>query len=149
MLKKLLRAGPREWFSMLEAQLWVLWAALLVTFLPRGRLVSAGEAAAAAPLPKSDDADTVDRVVTAISRVTRFGLSRPACLVRSIALQRMLVFHGVAPVEVRFGVRKREDTFESHAWVEWGGTVVGDEPRHVRSFIPIDALSLTSSTRIR
>jgi hypothetical protein len=83
----------------------------------------------------------MERVSAAISRVSRHGLGRPKCLVQSIALQRMLSRHGIAGARVRFGVRRGPDSFDSHAWVEWNGRVVGDDPRHVRKFTPLDDLS--------
>ena len=78
-----------------------------------------------------------------VRRVCRYGLTRPECLVRSIALQRMLSFHGVSGSRVRFGVRHREGTFESHAWVECGNQVIGEDLLHIRSFTPLEKLSIS------
>lgn len=139
---KLLRAGPVEWFAMVEAQLWVIWAHIRVRVTPRGRLVSRTDRPASR-IPSGPLSPKIDRIVSAISRVSRFGVSRPECLVRSIALQRMLSFHGVDDALVRFGVRTRDGEFESHAWVEHGGRVLGDDLRHVRTFSVLDPLTIT------
>jgi hypothetical protein len=140
----LLRAGPRGWLDLVEAQLWVLWAQVLVRLVPKGRLVSTsftpGGATGRADFAR--DRKTTERVTTAISRVCRYGTLRPECLVRSIALQKMLVRHGIENSRVRLGVRSRDGVFESHAWVECGDRLVGDEPVHVRTFTPLEGLSV-------
>lgn len=140
---RLLRAGPGEWARLLEAQFWILWAGVRVRFLPRGRLVTAVPPRSGEDGANPKDRQRVHRIETSLVRVARRGLGRPACLVRSMALERMLRAHGVAPTRVRFGVRQREGTFESHAWVEWGDRIVGDDLRHIRSYTPIDDLALT------
>jgi hypothetical protein len=128
---------------LIEAQLWVGWAQLLVRVLPKGRLVSRSFTDRPASLTAVAGAPgTADRIATAVSRVCRHGLLRPECLVRSIALQKMLVRHGIENSRVRLGVRSRDGVFESHAWVECGDRVIGDEPWHVRTFAPLDGLSV-------
>ena len=142
-VRALLRAGPRGWLDLVEAQLWVAWAQLLVRMVPKGRLVSRSfSASRAADEAPPVNLDLAERVATAVSRICRHGLLRPECLVRSIALQKMLVRHGVDDSRVRLGVRTRDGVFESHAWVECGGRLIGDEPGHVRTFMPLEGLSL-------
>jgi hypothetical protein len=147
MLRKLLATGPRGWLELTEAQLWIAWAALLVTLRPRGQLVSS-EPLPSPPAPASDPEPIrgtggfEERAAVAIQRVARHGIGRPQCLIRSLALQRMLSAHGIRGAVVRFGVRKVEGEFESHAWVEQGGRILGDDPLHVRSFTPLDTLSV-------
>jgi hypothetical protein len=143
-VRTLLRVGPRGWLELLEAQLWVAWAQLLLRAVPKGRLVSASLTAdpTFGGSALSGQADTAQRIATAVSRVCRYGLLRPECLVRSIALQKMLVRHGIGDSRVRLGVRSRDGVFESHAWVEHGDGLIGDEPGHVRTFTPLDGLSV-------
>jgi hypothetical protein len=144
-MRALLRGGPGVWLDLVEAQLWVAWARVLVWVVPKGRLVS-GPSEAASPAPTgatAGDRDGAERVATAVSRVCRHGLLRPECLVRSIALQRMLVRRGIQDSRVRLGVRHRDGALESHAWVECGDRLIGDEPGHVRTFTPLDGLSVS------
>jgi hypothetical protein len=47
------------------------------------------------------------------------------CLARSIVLSCLLERQGIA-AQVRIGVRKGEQGFEAHAWVEAGGTILND-----------------------
>jgi hypothetical protein len=128
----------------MEAQAWVAWAQLLVRTVPKGRLV-ASSLASTGPNPAGSPAVVpalADRIATAVARVCRHGLLRPECLVRSIALQKMLARHGIEDSRVRLGVRSRDGVFESHAWVECGDCLIGDEPGHVKTFTPLDGLSV-------
>ena len=61
-------------------------------------------------------------------------LSPASCLPRSTALRRLLRWHG-HPAELRLGVRRENGRTLGHAWVEVEGTVVGDRPDFVRSFV--------------
>lgn len=144
MWRKLFREGPRGWLDLIEAQLWIAWASLRVRLMPRGRLVSPStDAPDDARSSTSHAADCIDRLTVAIGRVCRHGPVRAECLVRSIALQRMLRAHGVRDARVCFGVRSRGGELQSHAWVERAGRVIGDEPRHVRTFTKMDGLSIS------
>ncbi|MFO0895995.1 MAG: lasso peptide biosynthesis B2 protein [Pirellulales bacterium] len=49
---------------------------------------------------------------------------RPTCLTRSLALTRLLRRHG-QPAELRIGVRKVNEQFAAHAWVECQGEAFG------------------------
>ncbi len=54
--------------------------------------------------------------------------NRPApasCLVRSLALERLLRQAGYA-AHLRLGVQRTTGQLQGHAWVEVGGRVVGD-----------------------
>jgi len=49
---------------------------------------------------------------------------RPTCLTRSMALNYLLRRHGL-PAELRIGVRKTDERFAAHAWVECAGEAFG------------------------
>lgn len=55
----------------------------------------------------------------------RWGLYRPNCLQRSMALWWLLRQQGLSS-EFRIGARMREGVFEAHAWVERGDRVLND-----------------------
>jgi hypothetical protein len=136
-LRKLLAAGPKGWWLLLQAQLAIVEAALLVRFRSEGALMRDLATIRAAPsLAASDDARVVDATGLAIDRVARIGLGRPLCLVRSLALQRLLLRKGVSGSSIQVGVRMRSRGLQAHAWVEWRGRVVGEDPEFVRSFRP-------------
>jgi len=86
--------------------------------------------------------DTITGVVWALTRAARYGVFRPKCLVRSMALERMLRRHGFEGGEIHIGVRLEEGDLKAHAWVEWDGRILGDDPRHVRTFVPATDLRL-------
>lgn len=163
----------------------VLLAALLhARFRPTGQLVApAAPASRAAPtesdLPEAQAAlerraVVVGRATRAIDRAARRGLFRPTCLVRSLALVRLLERWGVPGARIRIGVRRGAPAGEgmvavespagdmlpsggaprpgpggsarvrAHAWVELGGRVIGDDPRHVATFRPLGSVTSRS-----
>jgi len=79
----------------------------------------------------------VRQLETAVDRVARFGLWRPRCLVRAMALHRLLERTGVRGSRVRIGVQLQGQRFSAHAWVVWGSLVLGDDPGRVRRFATI------------
>ncbi len=147
MLRKLLSVGPRGWWDLWVAQLHLLGALVVVRVRPMGRLVTPSPERGTPPVPSPLEVpEELGRVERAIRRAAAHGMIRPRCLVRSIALRRMLESRGVQGSLVRFGVRRRGARFEAHAWVEWGGRVIGDEPRHVATFSPIEDLDLVDAS---
>jgi len=56
------------------------------------------------------------------------------CLMKSIALLRALQSNG-HEAELVIAVQARP--FVAHCWVQWEGTVLNDDPDHVRTFVPI------------
>lgn len=69
----------------------------------------------------------------AVANTHPIGIS---CLSRAIALRSFLEARGVGS-SVAIGVRRGADgkNIEGHAWVEVDGAVVGDDPRHVASYV--------------
>jgi len=84
------------------------------------------------------DGRLVESVCWAVSRAHRFGVFRPKCLVRALAIQRMLRRRGIVTSRLQIGVRTLEGRFEAHAWVELGGAILGDSPQHVRQFTRVN-----------
>jgi hypothetical protein len=95
-----------------------------------------------APSPEEHDiaplvGDSVKIVLKMESAVARNLLFRPNCLERSLALWWLLRGRSIV-TEVRVGARKREQIFEAHAWVEYGGTVLNDPDETHLDFVPFD-----------
>lgn len=80
---------------------------------------------------------TLARLVLALNRAAEYGFFRPTCLVRAVALERMLHRSGLAGGVVRVGVRPAGHTLLAHAWIERDGRVVGDDAGRVRQFTPL------------
>ena len=82
------------------------------------------------------------RLALAVVRAASFGVFRPQCLVRSVALWRMLADRGISGALVRVGVRRKNGEFSAHAWVELAGETLGDADDHVGSFVPMTNLDV-------
>lgn len=82
----------------------------------------------------------------AVGRVATFGLSRPSCLARTIALRELLLAEGIQGASIRIGVRRHRGEFQAHAWVRWGDQVLGDHPQHIATFTEVDDLRVMEST---
>ncbi len=140
-LRRLRELTWLEWRDLVRAQLTLIYVQFLIWLLPRGKLVgksqhSAAEGAEdAAPLPRR-----VRQLELGIARAADHGLLRPDCLVRAIALQRMIEAHGFSGARVRVGVRRNGSQFLAHAWVEYQGHVLGDAASRVSSFDQIAPL---------
>ena len=149
-LRKLTRLSLREWADLLEAQLALLLAQFRVWTRPTGRLVSHSSAPAAEPPTPATDADgsvqqRADALALAVGRAAEFGLFRPLCLVRAVALNHVLEHHGVTGSRVRVGVRMRNGRFAAHAWVEYGDRILGDNEAHVGSFVELSEVRLVDA----
>lgn len=140
-LGKLSRLEPTGLLELVQAQLLLIWAWLLVRLVPRGRLLRGrqiGPTAGCAAVG-SIEAEVARRLALAVSRAAEHGLFRPTCLVRALAIERFLRVRGIDSGRVRVGVRMggRGSGFGAHAWVELGDLILGDEEWHVRSFTPV------------
>jgi hypothetical protein len=90
--------------------------------------------------PAVDRVEDARRIALAVNRAATFGLIRPRCLVKSRALRKLLDEAGIAGASVRVGVQLTDGRFRAHAWVEYAGQVVGDDPAAVARFVPIPGL---------
>jgi hypothetical protein len=117
-----------------QAQVTLIWAQFTVWTRRPGTLIDLHEAA---DTPTSSDAMKAKRWVLALDRATRRGLFRPSCLPRALALQRLLRRHQVGGSYVRIGVRFDAGVLKAHAWVVCGDTVIDQDPRSVREFVPL------------
>lgn len=142
---KLATLSLSQWRHLFHAQFALLAAQALVWMRPLGRLVdsapsdplagssaaSVGEVSAAATPPLGD---LPVQLALGVRRAAAYGVFRPLCLVRSVALNRMLERHGIHGSRIRVGVRLVDGSFAAHAWVEYQGHVLGDEVEHVSNF---------------
>lgn len=148
-VRKLRSLRGRDLLDILRCQWALLRAQVLVWTRPDGHLLAidhsstgttqgrsfdvarAGESTRS--LPESRLAE-VRRLSLALSRAARFGLIRPACLVRAVALQSVLEARGLAGSRIRIGVRREGTEFAAHAWVDYHGVVLDDSPGRVGTY---------------
>ncbi|HEX6316009.1 MAG TPA: lasso peptide biosynthesis B2 protein [Gemmatimonadaceae bacterium] len=135
---KLRKLGLRDWKDLVRAQLALMRAQREMQSLPTGAMVRDEDA----PIGTStgDRVDDARRIALAVNRAAAFGLLRPRCLVKSRALRKMLDQEGITGAQVRVGVQLSEGRFRAHAWVEYGGQVVGDDPVTVAQYVPMPGL---------
>lgn len=138
MLTRVARQSPADWSDLIEAQIAIIEAQFLVWTRPLGRFVSD------APISSTGDREPVSarsrewrdafRTARAVRRAANYGVMRPTCLVRAVALSRMLEKRGIRGSRVRVGVQQENGEFSAHAWVQLGGRVLGDDAQRVATF---------------
>lgn len=77
----------------------------------------------------------MDRLVALFTQAAATSAHGAACLPRSLALRRFLGRYGIES-RLRLGMRKTDEGWTGHAWVEHAGQVVGDREEFVRQFVP-------------
>jgi hypothetical protein len=127
-----------DWNDLVDAQLSLLIAQYLVWTRPKGRFVKDAQLDSPGvqePVSlRSEMWRNAFRAAVAIRRVADHSWLKPRCLVRAVALSRMLEKRGITGSRVRVGVKQRAGEFSAHAWVELGQRVLGDDAHHVQSF---------------
>jgi hypothetical protein len=67
----------------------------------------------------------------------RHGLLHPSCLAKSLTLWWLLGRDGI-PADLRIGIRKENEEFEAHAWVERDGHALNEPEDHHRHYAAFD-----------
>jgi hypothetical protein len=75
-------------------------------------------------------------VTRSVDRAARHVPFATTCLHRSLALWWMLGRRGLGG-ELRFGARKQQGRLEAHAWVEYGGLALNEDPALERGYVPL------------
>ena len=138
--KKLSTLSLRDWVELVQAQWALLLAQATVRRRPIGSLATPISEMGATP--DSARMGEARQLALSVLRAARFGVFRPQCLVRSVALSNMLAARGIQGAVVRIGVRRTNGEFLAHAWVELGGEMIGDADDHVGSFVPLTNLDV-------
>lgn len=137
--RRLFSLPAHEFGELLVAQLFLLQALWTVHRRPKGALLRPVDDVASQG--SGTGSGRLAELVVAVDRASRYGAFRPTCLVRAVALERMIVRAGVGPAVVKIGIQRGGDVFLAHAWIELDGRVVGDEPSRVRRFTPLHDFS--------
>lgn len=134
-----------------QAQLALFRAQGMRWVRPLGQLVDVADQPSSSllPAPTLSQREAGERFAKAINRATRYGIFRPKCLTRAVALSRMLDAHGIGGHRIRIGVRRADGTFTAHAWVELGKWILGDSDSSVRSYVPLTEAHVVSGRRGR
>jgi hypothetical protein len=114
--------------------------AFLQRFLPSE---NAGFGSAAAPA-----FDPALRVARMVRAAAYFGVGNFTCLEKSLTLWWLLGRQGIEST-VRIGARKDQQTFEAHAWVERGGTVLQEQDEPERLYAVFEGRFPMLPSRVR
>src|SRR6266478_3930976 len=110
------------------------WRGFRATRAGLQRLLSnAGTESAAGPADK--DASVTAHIVNAADR---HGLVHPSCLAKSLTLWWLLGRQGISS-HLRIGIRKENEEFEAHAWVEHDGVALNEPDEHHHHYAAFDA----------
>src|SRR2546423_6105648 len=121
--------------ALARAQIELLSAQLLVWRRPVGQLVAFGDSGyTTEPERPADHRGEATRAARAIQRAATYGVFRPRCLVRALALHRYLGRMGLTNSVVRIGVRREANELLAHAWVEYDGLVFGETKATAATF---------------
>jgi hypothetical protein len=142
-VRRLFSLTPQEFADLVVAQWFLLVALWTVRRRPKGELLRPLESTSVAGGIR-DDA-RLERLAVAVDRMARFGLFRPTCLVRAVALERQIRRANAGPAVVRVGVSQVAGKLLAHAWIELEGQVIGDEQARVRRFTPLHDFSALTS----
>src|SRR6266850_1865033 len=145
-LGKVIRLQRRDWGDLLAAQTALLRAQVLVWTRRCGALLAPVQVASNGDATTQDAPPPVRRLAVAISRAANYGLFRPSCLVRAVALHRMLLDRGFPDTSLRVGVRHQAGTLLAHAWVEYRGAVLADEEWRVKRFAELARMGMSPTS---
>lgn len=67
--------------------------------------------------------ETVQKTCRMVKAAVHYGMGHPTCLEQALVLWYLLQGQGI-PVRLRIGVRKLQEKFEAHAWVENEGVAL-------------------------
>jgi hypothetical protein len=136
-LHKLRALRRREWIDLFAAQFALVKTQMRMKRIPVGTLTVRDTAT---PELESGDRERAHALARAVSRAADYGVFRPFCLVRAMALQELLDSNGIRGSAVRVGVRREAGEFSAHAWVVWRNELLGDREDHVARFTEVSDL---------
>jgi Transglutaminase-like superfamily len=73
-----------------------------------------------------------------VNSADRYGIIHASCLAKSLTLWWLLERQGIVS-HLRIGIRKENEKFEAHAWVERAGVALNEPEEHHRHYAAFDA----------
>lgn len=139
-LHKLRKISFSQVIDLLRAQAALVSATRAVKKKPLGELVAVTETAAG---PVDDEGRLrSQRIAWSVVQAAKHGALPATCLVRSVAIQHLLLRENLPPGEIRVGVKWDDGGFFAHAWVEQDERILGDTRQHVGQFDPVTDMRL-------
>lgn len=100
------------------------------------------------PAAPENAAETAQHTAEIVNAAANRGFIRANCLKRSLVLWYLLRRRGIV-TDLRIGVRRGDNGFEAHAWIEYAGVVINDNPRYVALFAPFKGDMMASFTFVK
>lgn len=141
-LRRLAALDARSLLDLVSAQWALLRAQWRLRREPIGSLTTRSTGASNQP---TGDIARARALALAINRAATFGVIRPHCLARALALTELLKRADVRGSEIRVGVRRQNGVFGAHAWVRLGDEVLGEQREHIASFTEVDDIRVLGS----
>ena len=91
-------------------------------------------------LPLDIQAEESQIVARMVFIAANHGLYRANCLKKSLVIWWLLARAGI-PTDLKIGIRKADEVFAAHSWVEAFGTVLVDHPDVNQTYQPITGIS--------
>jgi Transglutaminase-like superfamily len=132
--RKLASLSRREWRDMLRAQWALVRAQVRLRTRPRGGLLDRWTAGTTRATAEPAHLERAREIGDAVRRVGLYGVTRPQCLARSLAICELLEREHLPGAIVRIGIRPQASALTAHAWVEFAGEIIGDSRAHVRGY---------------
>ncbi|MBA3257951.1 MAG: lasso peptide biosynthesis B2 protein [Gemmatimonadales bacterium] len=142
--RKPTRLSAGEVADVARAQIALFRAQAAIWSRPSGGLIDVARDTPAPDLPGAEALAV--RLGRAVHRAAAYGLFRPKCLARALALKTMLEERGVRGARLCVGVRPEGGRLLAHAWVEYGTVVLADRVAHVRGFRRLTELGVVGGS---
>ena len=126
-----------------EAQVALLRAELLRWLRPAGELVQPAASPDIHAFVSAEEREAYARFSLAVDRAARYGVFRPQCLASALALSGMLGARAFNAHRIRIGVRKADNAFAAHAWVELDDALPENSTGDSRGYTALTTVSLS------
>ena len=142
--RQLGRLTASQWLVLLQSPFVLGAAGMRLRFSGYRATLEWARRGAAPGIPAPQQLPLARQTAYALAVAVKYGPWRPKCLLRSLALARLLARRGI-PFELRIGVPAGQDAaqgadpadFEAHAWVEHNGIVLNDRHDISDEYTPV------------
>lgn len=122
------------WFGLIRVAFWLRWRSLAWVWRRVGQR---------APLRLPVTPMTPQRLAFLVNTAAAYAPFPMTCLPRALFLWGWLRQYGL-PANLRLGVRKQGGMLLAHAWLEYEGVILNDNPAHVAQYAPFDLVEANS-----
>jgi hypothetical protein len=129
-----------DWMILFEAWLRLFFFHLALLTMNYDRLIESTRQRDHEPEDSSHALMFAQQIQKLVGYAARLHLIPMTCLVRSLALHKMLSHQNI-PAQVKIGVQKIQGTMFAHAWVEVNGKPIGEAADIAQKFNVLESSS--------